>query len=357
MEYDNPQFIDAVKKILRDGVAQVADSLKDLKDSVNAHWEADEKRYETKQVSVTDLRTDVPIQVQTEPKRSKPENVWRYIIGTLEAAAFIAIVVYTIVAYHQWQEMMRANDVSMSNFRRARIDANDQLKQAIIATGAAKESAGVARDTLIASDRPWIALDNSSGEPIVFEEPLEVEPPGFFRNISKTNAEIMRVLSSDNVNAVYAKFALLYTIKNSGHSPANVRLNTKVVEGYPRAKRLLEVIRAENVCEQLPNDWPWTIVPGGNKGYHRIDRLDIKDAIDNPKATIRPTVIGCIQYRSTLENQTIHTARFVGQVSMAVNERGEKVHETNPIPIPVPKFPIPPKDLKIVDVWMIGKAD
>jgi len=131
MDYDNPQFVAAVKKVLGDAIAQLTDSFKELKDSVSAHWEADEKRYQAKPVTITDLRTDVPIRVQTESKHSKPATVWGYIIGALEACAFLAVIFYTYFAYHQWQEMITANNVSMSNFRRARIDANGQLKEAM----------------------------------------------------------------------------------------------------------------------------------------------------------------------------------------------------------------------------------
>src|ERR1700734_2273029 len=104
MDYDNPQLIGAVKKVLHDGFAKFTNSLNDLKEAVNTHWKADEERYQTKPVTMADIRADVPIRVQTEPKRSKPENVWRYIIGALEAAAFLAVIGYTMFTYQQWQE-------------------------------------------------------------------------------------------------------------------------------------------------------------------------------------------------------------------------------------------------------------
>lgn len=95
MEYDNPQFIAAVKKVLRDSMARLADSIESLKNAVSAHWQADEERYQTKPVTMADLRTDVPIRVLTESRRTKPAIVWSYIIGALEAGAFIAVIFYT----------------------------------------------------------------------------------------------------------------------------------------------------------------------------------------------------------------------------------------------------------------------
>src|ERR1700674_1179925 len=128
MDYDSPLFIAAVKKILREGSADLTNSLNDFKDAVNTHWQADEKRSQTKPVTVTDLRSDVPIRVQTEPKRSQPEKVWRYIIGALEAAAFLAIILYTIVTYQQWQETIDATNLSARQIELSRKGLNETTK-------------------------------------------------------------------------------------------------------------------------------------------------------------------------------------------------------------------------------------
>jgi hypothetical protein len=158
MEYDSPIFIATVKKILRDGVAHLAADLQDLKDAVQANRQADEKRYQTKPVSITDLRTEIPIQVQTEPKRSKKENIWRYVIGTLEAFAFIAIIAYTFVAHNQWEAMSRANELSMSNYRRIRIDANEQLKETAKQTKLAGETLSETANNFRVEQRAWVGL-------------------------------------------------------------------------------------------------------------------------------------------------------------------------------------------------------
>lgn len=145
MDYDNPQFIAAVKRILRDGMAHLADSLNDLKDAVHAHWQADAKSYQTKPISVADLRTDVPISVKTYAQRSTKERVWGLTKGALEIAVAVAVITYTVVSYEQWKELAKANDVAMSNFRRERIDSNEQSKESQKQTAAAQESARAAQ--------------------------------------------------------------------------------------------------------------------------------------------------------------------------------------------------------------------
>jgi hypothetical protein len=104
MEYDNPQFATAVKKVLQGTVAHITDSIENLKDAVSAHWQADEKRYETKPVSVTNLRTDVPIPIENKTKKSVYEWIWIIFKGTLEIFGIAAVIVYTCVSYLQWRD-------------------------------------------------------------------------------------------------------------------------------------------------------------------------------------------------------------------------------------------------------------
>jgi hypothetical protein len=148
MNYDSPQFIAAVKKVLRDGLANLTNSLNDLKDSVSVHWQTDEKRYQTKPITVADLRTDVPIRVQAETQRSKPEKVWRCIKGALEAAGIIAVVVYTILAYRQWHEMIFARHQTQS----AIAVANRSAK-------AAEESLAESQDAFRKDQRPFVWIN------------------------------------------------------------------------------------------------------------------------------------------------------------------------------------------------------
>jgi len=206
MEYDSPLFIAAVKKILRESVAHLSDSIENLKNAVSTHWQTDEKRYQTKPITVADLRTDVPIPVEDKTKKTKPEWAWAIFIGALEALAFIAIIVYTGVAYQQWQELITGNDVSMSNFRRARIDANEQIKLGIIAANAATESARVARDTLTVSNRPWVGV---VGTPTITD--FSIKP--------RTN------------NRTEIHVDMSYQVTNYGSSPA-LHLNFHIIPDF-----------------------------------------------------------------------------------------------------------------------------
>ncbi len=49
--------------------------------------------------------------------------------------------------------------------------ASKQAKAAIVAANAAKQSADVAHDALIASNRPWIKIDNRIAQPLTFNVP------------------------------------------------------------------------------------------------------------------------------------------------------------------------------------------
>lgn len=190
-----------------DGVAQVADSLKDLKDSVHAHWEAEEKRHETKPVSVADLRTDVPIQVQTEPKRSKPENVWRYIIGTLEAAAFIAIIVYTIVAYNQWHEMIKATKASTDAAHTAACALDENRRQF--------------KDTLTEIQKQTVAQQNASTASWLSAQTAKKQSQLIAQQMEQTERQVSAKLVFQNFT-VEKKFAV-------ENSPEQVTVSFDVV--------------------------------------------------------------------------------------------------------------------------------
>ena len=110
MDYVTRQFIVLTKKLrkefraaldtLHNDFTRLTDRLDNFKDAVDAHWKADEKSQKANHpVTVTDLRTQIPIRVQTEAHRSKIETAWRVIKGALETAGIIAAVTYAWVAY------------------------------------------------------------------------------------------------------------------------------------------------------------------------------------------------------------------------------------------------------------------
>jgi hypothetical protein len=132
MDDPTQQFIAALDKILTELEAlhsDLATGLHNLKDAIDVNSKLHEEcSAASRSIAVTDLRTDAPVRVETKAHRSKTEGVWRVIKGALESVGIVAVILYTVFAYNQWQEMMTANDVAMSNFRRSRIDANGQLK-------------------------------------------------------------------------------------------------------------------------------------------------------------------------------------------------------------------------------------
>jgi hypothetical protein len=129
MEYDSPLFIAAVKKILRDSVQHLADGIENLKNAVSAHWQADEKRYQTKPITTADLRTDVPIPIENKTKKTIPEWVWVVFKGALEIAGVLAVILYTIVAYNNWQEQIDATNFVARQTELSRKILNETTKQ------------------------------------------------------------------------------------------------------------------------------------------------------------------------------------------------------------------------------------
>lgn len=132
MDYDNPQFIAAVRKILKDCLTQLSNSFNDLKESVSAHWQADEKRYQTKPVAVTDLRTDVPISVKTYAQRDTKERIWGVIKGALEVVVAIAVIGYTAISYENWLQQIDATNFAARQTELSRKGLNETRKNFVI---------------------------------------------------------------------------------------------------------------------------------------------------------------------------------------------------------------------------------
>jgi hypothetical protein len=109
MDYVTRQFINLTKKFrkefrkyqdaLHNDLSRLTEGLKDLKDAVSTERQADDKRCDTPPVTISNLRTDVPIRVQTKTEQSIPERIWGYIKGTLETIGIVAVVIYTGVAF------------------------------------------------------------------------------------------------------------------------------------------------------------------------------------------------------------------------------------------------------------------
>jgi hypothetical protein len=149
---DDPQSKNPQLEALHIDAVRIADSLRDLKTAVDQHWQSYEQSNKTNPV-VTDLRTNVPIQVDTRSNKTKPEWAWAILKGSLEIVAGVAIIAYTFFSYSQWQEMMTANDISMGNSHQSRIAANEQFKLAQHSLDASTKSSHV-------QERAWVTVPN-----------------------------------------------------------------------------------------------------------------------------------------------------------------------------------------------------
>jgi hypothetical protein len=104
MLYENPQFVTAVKKIIRD----LLGSSKPSVESEQAQQNPGDERNDAPIVTVSELRTQVPIRVKTKADESDAERIWKWAKGILEVFGILAVIVYTILA-QQSLELSKAN--------------------------------------------------------------------------------------------------------------------------------------------------------------------------------------------------------------------------------------------------------
>lgn len=161
------------------------------------------------------------------------------------------------------------------------------------------------------------------------------------------------------IGPTFVEVAVHYWIKNFGQSPAYVEIQQEIVDiDYPtHIPELLTKI--DRYCDDdfarvsnRTHYWPATSVPG-EMGYNQIVRKQFTEGMNQRK----PTVIGCIWYRSTIGEDTIHRAQFSGHLSLAQDKSGHLATDLNPIPIPTFPSKVLRDDLKVVDVSMAGKAN
>ena len=159
MDYVTRQFINLAKKLrdefrkaretLHDDLSRLADGLKNLKDAASTHWQANEKRYDANPVTVAELRTQIPIRVQTKAQRSKAETIWRVFKGALETVGIVAVCLYTVVAYQQWQEATDATNFVARQTELSRKGLNETTKNFRM------------------DERSWIGIEGFSPSPLV----------------------------------------------------------------------------------------------------------------------------------------------------------------------------------------------
>jgi hypothetical protein len=176
-----------------------------------------------------------------------------------------AVVFYTYYAHGQWHEMIRAAD-------------------------ATKLAADIARDTLIASNRPWMTAEIQITGPLTFGKGQ-------------------------------ANLPLMYTLKNIGHSPALDVWSDEELYLPINAQRDTETERAR-LCgetEKRSLTMGQAVFPGADsKGQIVTSVSDIavqKNIADNKLGGfITPAIVVCIAYRSTIEKDTWHHTGIVYDV-------------------------------------------
>ena len=185
---------------------------------------------------------------------------------------------------------------------------------------------------MIASERPRMALDQERGqEGITFDR---------------------GVPSDEGPKTV--TFFLRYSLKNFGHSPAQVSVSAEVVnQDVGTAGNLTDRVKTKCITDRAKvkaeDPWPETIVKEGSFGQNE-NQLKITPEMRN-KGFINPSVIGCIWYRSPAGTDIYQTG-FAGQISMRTDDDWNR----KPIPLTLFRNGIPStierSKFKVVDILM-----
>jgi hypothetical protein len=122
MDYVTRQFINLTKKLRDDfrklheslhrDLSHLANGVNNLKDAVDAQRKPEDKSDETTPITIAEFRTQVPIRIEQNAKKSKPEWVWAFTKGLLEVAVGVAVIVYTCVSIQQWHTMQRQVEIA-----------------------------------------------------------------------------------------------------------------------------------------------------------------------------------------------------------------------------------------------------
>jgi hypothetical protein len=124
MLYDNPQFASAVRKIISESL-----STKPSVDSEQTQNNPDDERNNAPIATVSELRTQEPIRIKTEPEKSKAKRVWKWTVGILEVIGILAVIAYTILANKQWHEMISARHTAQDAIVSAKKSADESIAQ------------------------------------------------------------------------------------------------------------------------------------------------------------------------------------------------------------------------------------
>jgi hypothetical protein len=211
-------------------------------------------------------------------QRSIRNAAWATFIATL--LAFIAAAIYAGIAAHQASLMRQA-------------------------TSAAQRSADAAVKQLEVSERPWIQLDLSLGEPLKFDE-------GGLHSLLKI------------------------VLKNTGHSAAASVLMTSEMYVKPGWPDVEMVQLREKLCEQLkesathPFSGAVDVMFPGTYPVGELRRLGVtKSDVENTaklagNTRLVPLVLTCVVYRSTF-NDTFHESAYSSYVGFFDPHQGNGI--------------------------------
>jgi hypothetical protein len=170
------------------------------------------------------------------------------------------------------------------------------------AANAATLAADVAKDTLIATQRPWIFVK------------LQLGQRGLFFNMNEANLD------------------LVFLLKNTGNSPAV----TVGIECIPRIDVKINdrIIELEKICSSArnrtphPQMWGYTIFPDDTLTieitYTFANKEMLDKIVNEERGFIDPVVIGCIDYLFTFGEPIHHQSRFVYTVDYPLPQGGSR---------------------------------
>jgi hypothetical protein len=171
------QFVRTVQRILLE-LRTANEHMFALRDTIQQHTNAtreehqaqrERQKAEPSRVPV-DVSTPIPIRVHAETHESK--NTWEKIKPVLETIGIAAAVVYAVLTYHMWREMIQQNDLVSIGIRQSRRDAARQLD--------------FATHQMRQEYRAWITLKSGNGA-VTVGQPISL--PIRIANIGRTPAK------------------------------------------------------------------------------------------------------------------------------------------------------------------------
>lgn len=147
MDYDNPQFIAAVKKVFLNALKQ--------QESTNEHCQTNaEQSNGPRRVINAELTTPEPITVHTKSQDEKSN--WQKVKTAAEIIGIAAAIFYAYTAVRQWREMISARNQTSAIFEESKRQFKDTLEQMRGQTEAQQDTADAAVRAYKVQSSPWV---------------------------------------------------------------------------------------------------------------------------------------------------------------------------------------------------------